>query len=260
MRNYQMFTSISIVTFSIFLFYSCGNNTQEPEQGSVTESIPADSTTIVNDPKNNVNVQTNIISEVDSSGIIMFPLSMGETTRNGGNYPYKEIPYNNYWNIIFYNSYTSAYHLLADKKMLIKSININHSTNEYLESGYTIRSISFTTKYIFYTGIIDDFNSDRKLTSEDPDYLFVSDKAGYNFRQISPAGTHLKSWKIIKSANKIIMSVIKDTDKNKKFGEKDEVSSYQIDLDGEDQASEILSSEFKKELKILFDRDWKRTN
>ena len=259
MRNDQPFRVVSMV-ISIFLFFACENEGLQKNDGSISESTITDTTAILNDPKNNLNVQTNIISEVDSSGIVMFPLSMGETIRNGESYPYRENPYNNYWNIIFYNSHTSEYHLLADKKILIKSIHIYHSTNDYLEMGYTIRTISFTTNHIFYIGTTDDFNSDGKITPDDPDYLFVSDKAGHNFRQISPAGIHVKSWKIIKSTNKIIMSVIKDSDKNYKFGEKDEVSSYQITVDKENQASEIFSNEFKKKLKVFFDKDWKRMN
>lgn len=54
------------------------------------------------------------------------------------------------------------------------------------------------------------------------------------------------------------MALTKDSDKDRKFGEKDEVTTFQIDIDKETQPTEIFSTEFKNKLKVLFDRDWKR--
>jgi len=80
----------NLITATLLLF-SCGqNNRQQPT--TFSDSTAVDTLAILNDPKNNLNVQTNSFSEIDSSGIIMFPLSMGETTRDGGSISYKEIP------------------------------------------------------------------------------------------------------------------------------------------------------------------------
>ena len=54
------------------------------------------------------------------------------------------------------------------------------------------------------------------------------------------------------------MAVTKDSDKNRKFRDKDEVTTFQIDIDKETQPTEIFSTEFKNKLKVLYDRDWKR--
>lgn len=62
-------------------------------------------------------------TEIDSSRILMFPLTMGESERSdGGSFSYKSIPENSYWNIIFLDTRTNAYHLLSDKKMLIMKL------------------------------------------------------------------------------------------------------------------------------------------
>ncbi len=246
-----MLKFVTVIIITTLFFYSCGQNNQHGQTSTSPDSTAVDTVAIINDPKNNLNVQTNSFFEIDSSGIIMFPISMGEIKRGGGSYSYKEMPYNSYWNIIFYNSHTSQYHLLSDKKMLISSFDIRYRSGDNID-------IAFSNKYIFYLVKIDDYNQDEKLPSDDPEYLFVSDKEGNNFKQISPTGYNLKSWQYIKSTNRIFMAVVKDSDKNRKFGDKDEVTTFQIDIDKETQPTEIFPTEFKNKLKVLFDRDWKR--
>ncbi len=99
---------------------------------------------------------------------------------------------------------------------------------------------------------------DKKLNSDDPEYLFVWDKEGNNFRQLSPEDYDLKSWLFVKSTNKILMAVAKDSDHNKIFEDKDEVTTFQIDIDQDNLSREIFSREFKNKLKMMFDPEWKR--
>ncbi len=244
MQKYFLFLSI------IFILTSCGQEEQTSQPNS--KNVAVDSIAVINDPKNNLNIQTNSFSEIDSSGILMFPLSMGETGRDDESLSYyKEMQSNNYWNIIFLNSKTNEYHLLSDRKMLINGYNIKYDNSNFI-------NISQTKNLIFYSITTDDYNKDKKLTQEDPNYLFVTDKTGNNFRQISPSNYHLQNWEFIKSVNKVIMSVKKDSDKNNKFDDKDEVTTFEIDIDKGTEAKEIFSQEFKNKLKILYDRDWKR--
>ena len=240
---------ISLLTALILI--SCGQNNQEPQTQRNVDNTMVDTVTVLSDPKNNLNIQTNSFSEIDSSGILMFPLSMGETERDGGSLSYKEMPSNSYWNIIFLNSKTNEYHLLSDKKMLIRNYDIKYSSNDNMD-------IAQTSRHIFYSITSDDFNKDKKLTDEDPKYLFVSDKEGNNFRQISPSNYNLQNWQFIKSVNKIVLTVRKDSDKNNKFDDKDEVTTFEVDIDKGTQPKEVFSTDFKNKLKILYDRDWKR--
>ena len=240
---------ISLLT--AFILISCGQNNQEPQTQRNVDNTMVDTVTVLSDPKNNLNIQTNSFSEIDSSGILMFPLSMSETERDGGSLSYKEMPSNSYWNIIFLNSKTNEYHLLSDKKMLIGNYDIKYSSNDNMD-------IAQTSRHIFYSITSDDFNKDKKLTDEDPKYLFVSDKEGNNFRQISPSNYNLQNWQFIKSVNKIVLTVRKDSDKNNKFDDKDEVTTFEVDIDKGTQPKEVFSTDFKNNLKILYDRDWKR--
>jgi hypothetical protein len=236
-----------LILLSIFSFlFACKENKGNPE------TIVIDSASIVNDPKNNLNIQTNTFSEIDSSGIIMFPLSMGESERaDGGSLSYKSMPSNRYWNIIFLNSKSNQYHFLSDKKMLISNFDLQYSSD-------VNRNITQASKYIFYTIKVDDYNKDKIFDNEDPQYLFVSDKEGNNFRQISPANHDLSNWQFIKSVNKVLLTAKTDSDKNNKFDEQDEVKTFEVDMGSGTEAKELFSTDFKNKLKILYDKDWKR--
>lgn len=225
--------------------------TEEPKREVTAGNIMVDSVAIVNSTESNLNVQTNSFVEIDSSGILMFPLSMSESKRDGGSLSYKELPNNTYWNILFFNSKTGEQHLLTDKKVLIFNFDYRYGNSDLID-------VAETPSAILYRIVLNDYNRDRVLSADDPDYLFSSDKQGNNFRQISPENCNLISWQYIKSANKIIMIVTKDTDANREFGEKDEVSAFQFNLGTDSLASEVFSPELKNSLKVMFGKDWKR--
>lgn len=240
-----------IVIVSSFFLASCGQNEAPGQNQTTTGSVAVDSVAIVNDPKSNLNVQTNSFSEIDSSGILLFPLSMGETERSGSGLSYKSMPNGGYWNIVFYNSKTNQYHLLSDKKMLITNYDFKYTDDDHT-------NIAQTARQIFYSITTEDCNGDKKFTEEDAHYLFVTDREGNNFKQISPPKYDLQTWKFIRSSNKVIMTLKKDSDNNKAFDEKDEVSTFEFDIDKSIEAKEIFPNEFKNKLKVLYDRDWKR--
>mgnify|MGYP001280716867 CR=1 FL=1 len=224
---------------------------QNKPTGAETAGNTTDSTTILNDPKNRINLQISNFTEIDSSGILMLPLTTGESAKYSDRSSYKEIPYNSYWNIIFFNGKTNEYHLLTDKKILIREHHLKYGDDYRLHTELKVN-------YIFYTATIDDYDRDKKLTQQDPVYLFISDKEGNHFRQISPGGYNLRNWQYIKSLDKVILTAQKDSDNNKTFDDKDEIMAFEIIVDKESEPKEILSFDFKNELKILFDRDWKR--
>lgn len=226
---------------------SCDHNehSQQTVNNSGTSAI--DSVVSIN----SLNIQTSSFSEIDSSGILMFSLSMGESEREGISSSYKEMPNDSYWNIIFHNTKTNEHHLLSDKKMLIRNTYFNYNSDENI-------NVLNPKKHIFYSITSEDFNKDKRITFEDPEYLFVTDRQGNNFRQISPSNYNLESWQFVKVSNKIVMTLKKDSNKNLKFDRNDEVVTFEINLDSGVEAKEVFSVSFKNELIMLFDRDWKR--
>ncbi len=238
---------------AILFFASCNENKQQPP-GKATGNAATDSAAIVNDPASNFNVQAKSFTEIDSSGILMFPLPLASTTRESGGFSsgsYNSDYISSYWNIIFLNTNTNESHLLTDKKIFIKSYNFKYNSDAN-------ENILLTTRFIFYNAVAEDYNKDKSLNNDDPEYLFVSDKEGNNFRQVSPAGYDLLNWQFIKASNKIIMTVRKDSDKNNKFDNKDEVSTFEINIDKDTTPKEVFTTDFKNKLKLLFDKDWKQ--
>jgi hypothetical protein len=244
MRNYFFLLPAAM------LLFACGQQKQSPKK-TTEDQVVADSVAIVNDPYSNLNIQALAFSEIDSSGILMFPLAQqGREGRSGtGSLSYKEIPANNYWNIIFLNTKTNEYHLLSERKMLISNYQFNsgNSSKIIVEDG---------GRFIFYSIITDDYNLDMKLNSFDPSYLFMSDRAGNNFRQISPPAANLLNWQFIEVSGKIIMTVQKDRNADKTFDAKDEVATFEIAIDKDAAPKEVFSNEFKNKLKLSFNRNW----
>ncbi|MGC4129468.1 MAG: hypothetical protein QM564_07880 [Bergeyella sp.] len=233
--------NILLILISIFILTSCDKNSVNIESSSKETELS---------PIENLSIQTKDFFEIDSTGILLFPLNMGNKERSS---IYKDMPDNKYWNIIFLNSSTNEYHLLTEKKILISSFDYNYKHYD----TETIR-VSNKTNHIFYNAIISDFNKDKLLNEEDPIYLFVSDKYGKNFRQISPDNYSLDNWKYIPSSNKVIMTATRDSNNDNVFDEKDEVSTFEIILDKDETPKEVFGNDLKKQLKNLYDRDWKK--
>ncbi|MCD0478334.1 hypothetical protein LPB90_07685 [Chryseobacterium sp. LC2016-29] len=232
----------NIFILSMISVISCSGN---------SESTAGSSNINQESPIENLNVQTTNFSEIDSSGVLMFPLRMGESKRESESSSYKEIPQSEFWNIMFYNSITNNYYLLTKDKILIENFN-----DDYYNDAETISTNK--TNYIFYTARSLDYNKDKLLNYQDPLYLYVSNKKGENFRQLSPNNFNLENWRYIKSTNKIVFSASKDSNKNNLFDDKDEVIAFEVNVDSKELAKEIFSNETKNELKKLYDRDWKK--
>jgi hypothetical protein len=233
-----------IFTLAILSLSSCNQN--RGKQAGLDSSLV--STT--SNPQSNLNIQVDHFSQIDSSDFVIFPLSMGESVGIRSDNSFKHIPQNNYWNVAFHNTKTRDYHLLSDRKMIIRNIDLICGSND---PGDHCQG----SNYIFYTITTDDLNKDKKLTGEDPEYLFVSDKQGKNFRQISPPNTHLRNWKFLKKSNELILTAYSDSDKNSKFDDSDEIATFQVNMSNKSGAKEIFDSGFKSKLKDLYNRDWK---
>jgi len=183
----------------ILVLISCSKN---PESRNIESNSELTESSI-----ENLNIQTKDFIEIDSTGILLFPLDMGENKRENGSYSYKEMPNNGYWNVLFLNTNTNEYHLLTENKILILDYNYKYGNEEGL-------NISKKTNHIFYSARTLDYNKDKLLNENDPVYLFVSDKFGKNFRQISPTNYSVNNWKYISANKKIILTASKDSNNN----------------------------------------------
>ncbi|GAA4325685.1 hypothetical protein GCM10023149_28170 [Mucilaginibacter gynuensis] len=185
--------------------------------------------------------------QIDSSAYVMYPLSLDEkqaeydeysSSKRSGGY--------NYWNITFYNTETKEYHLLsADRKMSIESYS-------FLDED----AITDKDTLIYYDVKVTDYNKDGKLNLEDPSYLFISNKTGNNFRQISPDGYHVTNWKVTRQTGKILISARADTNRDKKFDGEDSTIPFIYDVKTGTIAVPVFNKNFFESTNKLFDKLW----
>ncbi len=246
---------ILIVLILTLVIISCINNTDK-----TTNNKPLTETQL-KEKLSKLKLDFNEPVLINSSVYVMYPLilkkSDEEEESSFSSSRYKPTVY---WNIIFYNTETGEYHLLDDTlKMAIYSYN---SRTEYTSSlsskDFYYDGYNQVNRLIYFSIRTKDFNNDGKLNSNDPNYLFITDKAGGHFKQISPNNMNVESWKIIENTNKILLLVTKDTNGDKYFNYKDETFPLLYDMKKNTTSSEIFDNDFKTELKKQLDKQWSR--
>jgi hypothetical protein len=199
------------------------------------------------------------VIQPDSSDYLLLPLNISETPDEEGFIDirtYKEHEPTHYWNVAFYNTRMGQHHLLDEtRKMLIHQITVN---GPVAESYGSKRAGATDNRYIFYRVITADHNGDKRFNFADLTYLFVSDRDGRAFRQLSPAGYDLLSWELVSGTRKVFMPVHRDGNNNHRLDEAEEKLAFLVDLDRPEPAREIFTGPEKTHLKELYDRDWKR--
>lgn len=251
----RQLTIIIALTFGLI---SCNNNTNKPvDNKPLTEAQQ-----IAKLEKLKLDFNQPVL--IDSSVYVMYPLTLNNNDEEsgglGGSSSYSRPT--TYWNIVFYNTANGEYHLLDDKrKMVIYSYDPRNSDvgssssssdfSAYLENGY-----NQVDKLLYYSVTTLDFNKDGKINADDPNYLFISDKAGKNFKQVSPDNLNVTNWQTIKGTNKILIQATKDTNNDKKFNEKDETIPMVYDLNTNGISKDIFKDDFKIKLKKQLDEQW----
>lgn len=165
-----------------------------------------------------------------------------------------------YWNIIFHNYKTGENTLLEpERKILIGGYNLN--SGYYDSKSYSSGKVETykQSPYIFYTIYTDDYNGDKKLGTSDPAYFYISNADGTGFKQLSPQGVSITQKNFPKNNPFLLLSGMRDSNKDKNFNADDEQVYYKINMaDSTFKAEEIFNTSFKINLKKLFDKNWKK--
>jgi hypothetical protein len=202
----------------------------------------------------NIPLTLTAAERVDTSVYVMYKLQLSKTEddteseygSSSGRYV------TDYWNIVFYNTATGKYHLLDEQRKMRITV---EKDDEEDGTKYGKDHIKADT-LLYYKVTLCDANKDGKLTSEDPAYLFSSNKQGYNFKQISPDSLHVSNWQIIRSTNKLLLQVIKDTNKDGKYNDEDESIPYVFDMKTGELAKEVFADDFKQSIEQLKAKYW----
>ena len=163
--------------------------------------------------------------QVDSSNIFIIPVgSCSNITSIYGNENY--LPHtNDYANVVFYNSKENkSFYLLKDNLGKIQL-----GENKYMNI-YSMKEYS-TKKNLFFMIKMVDYNKDGVIDSDDPFYLYATDKNGNNLTQITPDNCAVISYHIYQDQNIILVKMLIDSNNDHLFTNKDNAIYYKIDLD-----------------------------
>jgi hypothetical protein len=94
-------------------------------------------------------------------------------------------------------------------------------------------------------------NGDQKLDTQDAKIGYLSDLSGNNLQQITPNNSQILNWTLVQSAGAIFIKILKDSDNDQKFTEKDETNFIRVNLDKPVIGSEIISDEIEQKIKSL---------
>lgn len=142
-------------------------------------------------------------------------------------------------NFIFYHKQDGATHLLLNKKAIINSF-------DFLETKLAGRT---PTRFWLYKILEQDTNADKKLNYEDAIVGYISDLSGKNLIQITPNNTQILNWVIISSQNALFLKIIKDSDNDKQFTERDKRNFIRVNLDKPGMGTEIISDSIEQDIK-----------
>lgn len=247
--------------FILILFFSCNNRAKEKQPAPTT--VVQDSAQVLQAADG---TQINLINDYQvtdtANDYILFPLQVNDAkdkTESFSLYSKERGEGSLYWNIIFHNYKTGENNLLEpQKKILIGGYEYRSS---YSRDAYAAGKVEtfHQTSYIMYTVYSEDYNGDKKLGTNDPAYVFISNPDGTGFKQISPYGISIMQKDFPKNKQLLLLKGIADSNKDKKFNEEDEQVFYQIDMaDSSFKAIEVFNQAFKIKLKNLFDKNWKK--
>ena len=246
-RNLSHAKKIFLILFTTVIL-SCSNNKQDID---LQKRIQTDSSS---------KVSTILFSDfqaIDSSGIVLYPLILERTTSDPSFSSSSIREKMNYWNVIFYNTNTNTQHLLVDnKKIVITSIDFDKNSSAPKKEHISDR-VNIAKDYIFYNAITKDFNSNNILDTDDPTYLYISDRNGNNFRQLSPDNYDINSWQILTNSTKIILQARKDSNGDKRFDQNDELIPLIVDISKDKFATEIFSKSYLDSIKHQLSETWK---
>ena len=190
---------------------------------------------------------------IDSTDYVLYPLGLTEKGDGSDVEIYKSrsgIQY--YRNIIFYNMVTKKYHLLDNRKMLITS----YSAENNAEAYGTTSSYDKLSRLIYYKVIVNDYNGDGKLGDGDPEYLFISDREGSYFKQISPDNLNVARWKEVRKTGKVLIEVTDDANGDKKFEQEELSIPYVYDIKSGALAAPVFSKDFTDSVGNLLEKQW----
>ena len=156
----------------------------------------------------------------DSLSSIVIPVQYDVNLLNSSKLSYGEY----YANIIFYDFVKDSSKRLFNNDTFIKGFDSYYNYNK----KYSLDNMS--SKWIFYFVKSFDYSKNGKIDSDDPYFLYVSDKNGNGLKSITPTNENAVSINIYDKQGFALIKMQRDFDKDNDF-ESDDKDYYYIRLD-----------------------------
>lgn len=189
---------------------------------------------------------------LDNTNQVLIPIStelLGRRKKFSKDGYYSD-EYPRYWNVFFYNRKTGQSKLLTKEKIRISRIHVIRDEEEEESNKILSNKILYEIEDI-------DFNKDKKLNGEDPQYLFSSEINGTNLERISPLGEDLQYFEVIPKSEQLLIRTLRDTKQDSIFNREDESIWYHVKLIGNEwKTNEIVDSTGRKTIENLYFEQW----
>jgi hypothetical protein len=241
------------VTAIALLLYGCRDEVKKEVNKQQTDTVAASvaKPSAKNPGHNALSFDSPV--RIANSDYVMYPLAIkNDDSSDGFIKKSSGRSSDQFWNFAFYNTATGEYHLLdKTRKMLISTYDASAQDDVNIPAGKT----DLTDSLIFYSVRVTDYNKNGELDTGDPEYLFISDKKGMNFKQISLSNLNVQSWKAINSNGKVLIQAVADINNDKKFDEDDKVVPYMYDLKT-GKLGPVFNEDFIDNAGKLFEKHW----
>lgn len=233
---------LTVIFFGIFL---CGCEEPEEEKPQNTTDLPSEEPiAIIYDDL--------IIKEQSDYILIPVGISPDKNERREGLFSRNADKSKNFYNIIFYHKENASTNLLLNKSAIVKSFNfleIDAEVDLQEETATTATTEKTQKSFWLYRIITTDTNQDGKLNDLDANIGYISDLSGKNLRQITPENTQLIGWSILRGKGEILLKILNDSDKDRKFTEKDRVSFIKVNLNNPKIGTNLINDQLEQKIK-----------
>ncbi|RYZ19566.1 MAG: hypothetical protein EOO16_19560 [Chitinophagaceae bacterium] len=194
---------------------------------------------------------------VDSSDVVYYPLLFQRKEIGVGLSSSYEGERSVYWNLLFVNTSTGARHLLSeDRKIIIWQVHSGSGVSGSYQGSNS--KILAGKRWILYDVFANDYNGDGMPDAKDPASLFVSDREGYGFRQVSPEGWGVVSWRVAERSGKLLLLARRDDNGDRRIDDGDKSVPFLVDLDAGGAARQLFQEDYIDTLHGSLRRIWKQ--
>jgi hypothetical protein len=168
--------------------------------------------------------------QIDSSEFFIFGKLIDKSTK--AKYGASTKVFNGYTNAYVYNSKTKKILSMFPNGITLIFPFYDNFYNMVYTYGQALKQSVIQKNYIIFLVQDADLNGDGILDDDDPASIYISKSNGESLTKISSNELNVISWTFARDSNTILFTAQKDSNKDKKFINEDQLL-YQVDLEND---------------------------